>query len=177
MSLVPFWASLLANFFDFLAFQKIIENLMRKNAEKSAKINGFELSRPSQNPPKIQSKSMIQKTHDFSSIFAWCFSFFLSSISWKLAFRLDGSTIFKVFAKIVFLLFPCIFGQKNLPKTLPKQGLNAFKNDAKNGLFFNFDFLSYWPRFGSLFRLQVGAKLAQNCFHTWRPSPFLSLLS
>ena len=42
----------------------------------------------------------------------------------KTAFRLDGNTIFKVFAKIVFLLFPCIFGQKT----------------SKIGLFFNSDF-------------------------------------
>ena len=63
--------------------------------------------------------------------------------------------IFKVFAKIVFLLFPCIFGPKNLPKTLPKQCLDPLKIDAKNCLFFNFDFLGFWPRFGSLLGLQV----------------------
>ena len=87
-----------------------------------------------------------------------------TSILWKLAFRLDGNTIFKVFAKIVFLLFPCIFGQKNLPKILPNRGPDPLKIDAKNGLCFNFEFLGFWPRFGSLLGLQDGAKLAQNGF-------------
>ena len=72
--------------------------------------------------------------------------------------------IFKVFAKIVFLLFPCIFGPKNLSKTLPKRGLDPLKIDAKNDLFFNFDFLGFWPRFGSLLGLQVGAKLALKAY-------------
>ena len=80
--------------------------------------------------------------------------------------------IFKVFAKIVFLLFPCIFGPKNLPKTLPKQCLDPLKIDAKNCLFFNFDFLGFWPRFGSLLGLQHGAKLAQKAyFHNGDRSP------
>tara|TARA_A100001015_G_scaffold320318_2_gene446251 strand:- start:587 stop:982 length:396 start_codon:yes stop_codon:yes gene_type:complete len=64
----------------------------------------------------------------------------------------------------VFLLFPYIFGPKSLPKTLPKQGLDPLKIDDTNGLFFNFDFLGFWPRFGSLLGLQHGAKLALKAY-------------
>ena len=76
--------------------------------------------------------------------------------------RLDRSMIFKVFAKIACLQFSCIFGLKNLPKTLPKQGLNPSKIDVKNVLFFNIDFFASWPGFWSLLGLQHGAKLPQK---------------
>ena len=104
---------------------------------------------------------MSQKTCDFSSIFVRCSSFLHSSISQKCVFSLRKITIFKVFAKIAFLLSLCIFGQKNLPKTLSKQGSNPSKIDAKNVLVFDIDFFASWPRFWSLLGLQVGAMLAQ----------------
>ena len=68
--------------------------------------------------------------------------------------------IFKVFAKNVFLQFSCIFGPKNLPKTLPKRGPNPLKIDAKNVLFFNIDFFGFRPRFWRVLGLQVGTKFA-----------------
>ena len=52
-SLFCFWPI----FFDFLPFQLAFKILHRKNNEKSAKINDFGLPNPSQNPPKILSKS------------------------------------------------------------------------------------------------------------------------
>ena len=84
---------------------------------------------------------------------------------------MHANTIFKVFAKIVFLQLSCIFGPKNLPKTLPKRGPDPLKIDAKNGLFFNFDFLGFWPRFGSLLGLQDGAKLAKKARQNFLDSP------
>ena len=113
------------------------------------------LPKPSPKPLKIDTS----KKHVFSNVFFANFDFFKRSKAQKLAFRLDGSTIFKVFAKIAFLLFPCIFGQKNLPKTLPKRGPKPSKIDAKNMLFFNIDLLRFRPRFWSLLGLQLGAKL------------------
>ena len=41
-----------ALFFDFLAFKKIVGKMLRKNIEKSAKIEVFGLPKPSQNHPK-----------------------------------------------------------------------------------------------------------------------------
>ena len=72
---------------------------------------------------KTNTKSMSQKRYDCSSIFARCFSSSLSSIFWKYAFRLDGSTIFKVFAKIAFYKFHAFLVKKttkNLSKTKPE---------------------------------------------------------
>ena len=112
-------------------------------------------------------KTTFQKTSIFSRFFATVFVYLLSRKPWKYQFSLGKITIFKDFAKIVFLLFPCIFGQKNLPKTIPKRSPNPLTIDAKNGLFFNFEFLGFWPRFGSLLGLQVGAKMAQNGLQTW----------
>ena len=60
----------------------------------------------------------------------------------------------------MFLQLSCIFGQKNLPKTLPKRGPNPSKIDAKNMLFFNIHFYTFWPRFWRVLGLQVGAKSA-----------------
>ena len=61
---------------------------------------------------------------------------------------------------MVFLYFECIFGPKNLPKTLPKQGSNHEKIESKNHAFFNIDFLMFWARFWRVLGFQVGAKLA-----------------
>ena len=69
-------------------------------------------------------------------------------------------TIFKVFAKFVFLRFSCISGLKNIPKTLPKRSPNPSKIDAENVLFFYIDFFGFRPRFRSVLGFQHGAKLA-----------------
>ena len=105
---------------------------------------------------------MFQKTYIFSELFNNFFLIFKTSKPWKYQFYLGKTTIFKVFAKNVFLQFSSIFGSKNLPKTLPKRSPNDEKIDAKNVLFFNIDFLGFRPRFWSLLGLQDGAKLAQN---------------
>ena len=73
---------------------KIDEILHRTHYEKSVKIMDLGLSKPSQNWPKMVLKTRFQKTSNFSIHFCYFWSFFVSSISWKLAFRLDGSTIF-----------------------------------------------------------------------------------
>ena len=138
----------------------MLQILLRKNIEKSAKIDDFGLPKPSPNPPKIHSKSRYPEKCLFFIDVCSIFLFFLSSISLKYAFYLGKTTIFKVFAKIAILQFACIFGPKNLPKTLPKRGPNPSKIDAKNVMFFNIDFFAFWPRFWSLLGLQVGAKLA-----------------
>ena len=149
-----------AFFFDFLPFQVAFKILHRKNVEKSAKIEDFGLPKPSQNPPKILPKSMSQKTCKFGELLNnFCNKFNLPKPQ-KYQFSLRKINIFKVFVKFVFLGFSCIFGPKNLPKTLPKRGPNPSKIDAKNVMFLNIDFLGFWPPFWSLLDLQDGAKLA-----------------
>ena len=106
--------------------------LYRKNIEKNAKIKDFGLPNPSQNPSEILPKSRFQKTSIFSELFDNFFLILKTSKPWKYQFYLGKIIIFKVFAKIVFLQLSCIFGQKNLPKTLPKRGPNPLKIDAKN---------------------------------------------
>ena len=49
---------------DFFAFRNALQKRRRKNIEKSAKIKDFGLPKPSQNPFKIELKSMSQKTCD-----------------------------------------------------------------------------------------------------------------
>ena len=56
--------------------------------------------------------------------------------------------------------------QKTFEKTLPKQGPNDEKIDAKYVLFVNIDFWGFRPRFWSLLGFQDGAKLAQNASQT-----------
>ena len=126
---------------------------------------GFGLPKPSPNPPKIDPKSSLEKTLDFSSDFVHFFLVFRSSISWKCAFSYSKTTNPEVFAKIMLFRFSSIFLPKNLPKTLPKRGPDPSKIDAENVLIFNIDFLRFWPRFGRVLvvGLQDGAKLTQEC--------------
>ena len=131
--------------------------MLRKNIEKSAKIKDFGFPKPPQNPPKIHSKSMSQKTCDFSLIFV---RFLLlvarANIDFVLVVTIqNGSRMF--FFK---LLFAWIWGPKNLPKTLEKRCPNPYKIDPKNVLFFNIDFFGFWPRFRRVLGLQDGAKSA-----------------
>ena len=131
--------------------------MLRKNIEKNAKIKDFGFPKPCQNPPKIHLKSRFQKTYNFSSIFA------------RVLMLVARASIKKTCAHAVFCwcftqfsvsLLACIFDAKTLLKTLPKRGPNPSKIDAENVLFFNIDFLGFWPRFWSLLGLQLGAKLA-----------------
>ena len=132
--------------------------MLRKNIEKSAKIEVFGLPKPSQNPPKTAPKTCSQKTCKFSWFFARFFYFAAMADSGSdplgMVFCAHQTIFFK-------LLFACIFGPKNLPKTLPKQRPNPLKIDAQNVLFFNIDFFTSWPRFWSLLGFQDGAKLAK----------------
>ena len=162
---------------DFFAFRTALEKWYRKNIEKNAKIEDFGLPKPSQNRPEILPKSMFQKTYIFSELFNNFFLIFKTSKPWKYQFYLRKITIFKVFAKIVFLQLSCIFGQKNLPKTLPKRGPNPSKIDAKNMLFFNIHFYTFWHRFWRVLGLQVGAKLAQNASADDKVAYFWTFLS
>ena len=52
-------------FFDFFAIQNVVRKMLRKNIEKSAKIDDFGPPNLPPNPAKIESKSMFQKLHDF----------------------------------------------------------------------------------------------------------------
>ena len=56
-------------FVDHLAFRNALEKRLRKNIEKSAKIEEFGLPKPFQNPSKTPLKTMFQQTCDFSAIF------------------------------------------------------------------------------------------------------------
>ena len=58
----------------------------------------------------------------------------------------------------MFLLFPFIFNQKNLPKTSPKRRPNPSKTDVKNILLINIHFFTFRLPFRRLLGLQVGAE-------------------
>ena len=124
--------------------------------EKTAKIEVFGFPKPSQNPSKIPLKSMSPKTCIVSSIFARFLQFAAKADSGSDPLGMVFCAHQTIFPK---LLFAWIFGPKNLLKTLPKQGPNPSKIDAKNVLVFSIDFFAPWPRFGSLLGLQDGAKL------------------
>ena len=120
--------------------------------EKNAKIEDFGLPKPSQNPPKILSKSRFQKTCDFSSILA------------RILMLVARANIKKTCAHAVFcsfftlrslFLFACISDPKNRPKTLPKQGPNPSKIHAENVLLSNIDFFKFWTQFWRILGLQV----------------------
>ena len=135
------------------------------------------LPKPSPNPPKIEPKSSLEKTLDFSSVFVCFFPVFRSLISWKCAFYHCKTTNPEVFAKIVLFRFSSIFLPKNLPKTLPKRSPNDEKIAVKNVLFFNIDFFGFRPRFWSPLGLQLGAKLAKNRNFLKKGLLFFTLLS
>jgi len=53
------------HFPNFLAFQNVARKMLRRNIEKSAKINAFGLPKPFQNPSQILPKTTFKKTCDF----------------------------------------------------------------------------------------------------------------
>ena len=121
-------------------------------------------------PHKIPSKSMFQKTWDFSGIFARkklsCKSV---NINKTLVFsNQNGSRTF-FFAS----LFAWIFKPKNHPKTSQKPCPDPSKIDAENVLFFNIVFFGFGPRFWRVLGLEVGAKLAIFAKKLWDVTPFL----
>ena len=118
----------------------------------------------------IPSKSMFQKTWDFSGIFARkmlrCKSV---NINKTLVFsNQNGSRTF-FFAS----LFAWIFRAKNHPKTSQKPCPDPSKIDAENVLFFNIVFCGFRPRFWRVLGLQVGAKLALIASKLYGTAPFL----
>ena len=130
-----------------------------KNIAKSAKIMDFGLPKPSQNPVKIQFKSMSQKTCDFSSIFPEKMLCRKSAdIDFVLVFPIQNGSRTLFFTSF----FLHIFGLKSLQKTLCKPSPNPSKIGAKNMLFLSIGFLGFRPPFWSLLGFQVGAKLIQN---------------
>ena len=130
-----------AIFFDFLAFQNVARKMLRKNIEKSAKIEDLGFRKPSQNPPKIPLKSMSPKTCIFSSIFARFLQFAAKADSGSdplgMVFCAHQTIFFK-------MLCAWILGPKNLPRNTPKRNPSLLKIDAKNVLFFNIDFFMFW---------------------------------
>ena len=135
-----------------------LRKLHGKNIGKNAKIDDVGLPKPFPNPPKIDQKSSLEKTHDFSSVVVRFFPVFRSSISWKCAFYHNKTTNPEGFAKIMLFRFSSICLPKNLPKTLPKRGSNPLTIDAKNDAFFKIVFFGFRPRFWSLLSLQDGAE-------------------
>ena len=120
---------------------------------------GETLPKLSPNPAKFK----ILKNMQFGIAFCLIFWFVLSLISWKYAFRLDGSEVFKVFAKVVFLQFSCMFGPKHQPKILPKRGPNPSKIHAKNESFFNVDFWGLRPRFWWVLDAKMAPQINKTC--------------
>ena len=107
-------ASCWASWVDFLPFPSVLQKWLRKNIEKSVKIKDFGLRKPFQNLPKMPSKSMFQKTSDFWEHFRQHLSKLKGSKPWKYQFSLRKITIFKVFAKMMFVQFSCMFAPGHL---------------------------------------------------------------
>ena len=119
----------------------------------------FGIPKPSQNPFKIQLKSMSQKLCDFSSIFPEKMLCRKSAdIDFVLVFPIQNGSRTLFFTS----LFLRIFGLTSLEKTLRKPGPNPSKIGAKNMLFLSIGFLGCGPPFWSLLGFQIGAKLIQN---------------
>ena len=155
----------------FFRLPKRMSKLTSKKRRKKCENRGFRLPKSLPKPSRNAFKIDVPKNMRFFIVFCLMFLVFSIFDFLKISVSPRREPIFKVFAKIVFSLFACIFGPKNLPKTLPKRCPNPSKVDAKNGLFFNFDFFGFWPRFGNLLGLQDGAKLAQNALpRFWRSS-------
>ena len=83
-----------ASWVDFLPFPSVLQKWLRKNIEKSVKIEDFDLPKPSQNPAKIPSKSISQKTHDFWEYFRQHLSKLKGSKPWKYQFSLRENHYF-----------------------------------------------------------------------------------
>ena len=66
---------------DFFLFRNALQNLLRKNIEKNAKIEDFGLPKPSPNPPEMPPKSKVPKNCDLSLFFLYLFDIFLSRFS------------------------------------------------------------------------------------------------
>ena len=122
----------------------------------------------SPNPPKIHPTCLQNRSPEIHAIFQRFLldlDVFLSSISWKLTFRLDGNTIFEVFAKSIFLQLLSVLASKNLPNNCQKPNPNHERIDAKIDWLFIIDFLGVRPRFWKGLGSQVGSKIDQNaCF-------------
>ena len=138
-------------FCDSLAIRNTLQILLRSNIKKTAKIKDVRLPKPFQNPSKNPTKSMSQKTCDFSWI---CVRKMLRCTSADINFVLFFIVFFACRTPFLVLLSKCIFDLKNLPKTLPKQGPIPPKIDAENTLFFNIIFVTFWDRFWNPLGLQ-----------------------
>ena len=151
------WAS-------FLPIRNALRILLRKNEAKSAKIEDLGLPKPLQNPSKTPPKSRFEKTSLFASIFA---GFSLLTAKAEPQNSCAQPVFCWLFAHFGLSLLACIFGAKNIPKTLPKPRPSPSKIDVKNALFFNIDFWGFGPWFWRVWGLQLGAKLAL-CSHIFR---------
>ena len=131
----------------FFSLPKIILFFASIFSRKNRENHGFwppkTIPKPCQNAFKID----VPKNIDFFEVFCYSFCIFVILETLKISIFLGKTTIFKVFTKNVFLQFSCIFGPKNLPKTLPKRSPNPSKIDAENVMFFNIDFFGFRPRF------------------------------
>ena len=158
-------------FLNFFAFRSALQKWLPKNIEKLAKIKDFGFRKPIQNRPKKLSKSKVQKTSDFSSIFYINLTYFFSRFSWKYAFSLEKIINFRVRSFNSQFEISSEFSSKNHQKNLPKRRLNPSNIDAKNVLFFNIDFFGFRPRFQKVLGVQLGIKLAILAPKNYRGCP------
>ena len=127
------------------SFRLFVELIDRGKTSMASYTNGFSMNQFKCEPQKASKCSM-----HFSK-----FSILLVLIFYESAFPFWKITILKPFAKIMFLLFSCVFTPEHYPKTPPKQGPNAQNIDAPNMMIFNIDFLVFWSSFWGVLWLQV----------------------
>ena len=132
--------------------------MLRNNIEKTAKIKDLRLPKPFQNSFKNLSKSMSQKTCDFSWI---CVRKMLRCTSADINFVL----VFTVFCacRTLFLvsLFACIFNLKNLPKN----EIRYLQKSMLKTLCFS---ISIFSRFGVDFGFSWASKIEPS-WSFWLP--------
>ena len=121
----------------FFSLPKIILFFVSIFFEKIAKIKDFGSPDPCQNPFKMPSKSMSQKTCDFPLIFA---DFWLLVARPEPQISCAHAVFCGLFTEIKCSLLAYVFNPKNLSKNIPKRSPNPSKIDAKNVLFFQHRF-------------------------------------
>ena len=129
---------------QFKSLPKIITFFASIFSRKNRENHGFwppkTLPKPSQNPLKIDVPKNMRFFIEFCSKMLCCNS---ADIDFVLVFPI----LFACRALFFESLFECIWGPKNLPKTIPKRGPNPLKIDVENVSFFNIVFFGFRPRF------------------------------
>ena len=143
----------------FCSSETLFENDIEKTSKKARKSRIL----ASQNPPKTLPKWLRKRCSKKHAIFyrfllEFCFFRYPRFLE-NHGFPIGKSLFLRFSLKSCLSLLACIFGSKNLPKTLKKRRPKPLKIDAGNCLFSNIDFWGFGSPFWKVLGLQIGAKL------------------